>query len=78
MNEAAVLAQLGNKIRMRRQELGWVQRDLAEKTGMHRTYIADLERGARNVSIYNLIRLGQAMQTSASSLCKGITIGRPM
>jgi transcriptional regulator with XRE-family HTH domain len=72
MNEADLLNELGKRIRHRRQELGWIQQELAEKTGMHRTYVADLERGARNVSINNLIRLGQALQTSASDLCRDI------
>ena len=44
------------------------QEELSEKTGLHRTYISDIERGARNVSLKNLSRLAEALDLNASNL----------
>jgi transcriptional regulator with XRE-family HTH domain len=55
------LAALGNKIRAKRKKKRFSQETLAEKSGMHRTYVADIERGARNVSFVNLIALAAAL-----------------
>lgn len=57
-----VKKQYGHAIRQRRHELGWSQEYLAAQAGLHRTYIADIERGERNVSLENIIRLTFALQ----------------
>jgi PAS domain S-box-containing protein len=46
------------------------QEGLSEKTGLHRTYISDIERGARNVSLKNLSRLAIALELPTSTLIK--------
>ncbi len=51
----------GRGIRQRRHELGWSQEKLAEKAGLHRTYVADVERGKRNISLENIIKLTEAL-----------------
>jgi transcriptional regulator with XRE-family HTH domain len=62
---------LGHAIRERRQALGMSQEQLSAEAGLHRTYISDVERGARNVSIHTLRKLAFALQVSASSLLAG-------
>ena len=37
-----------------RQRRGWTQVELAERLGLDRSYLADVERGHRNVSLVNL------------------------
>lgn len=37
---------------------------------MHRTYISDIERGARNLSLMNLSRLAEALEIAVSELIK--------
>lgn len=54
----AVLA--ANIIRLRR-EAGWSQEALAFECGLHRTFIAHLERQARNVSLDNIERIAHAL-----------------
>lgn len=45
-----------NLVRMRRS-LGWSQEDLALEAGLHRTFVAHVERGARNISLDNIEKL---------------------
>jgi transcriptional regulator with XRE-family HTH domain len=49
----------GDAVRTRREKLGLTQEDLAEKAGIHRTYLSDVERGSRNVSLVNIERLAR-------------------
>lgn len=53
---------------MRREELGLTQEDLAEKAGIHRTHLSDVERGTRNLSLINIERLAAALAVTMSQL----------
>jgi transcriptional regulator with XRE-family HTH domain len=57
-----VKKQYGRAIRQRRQELGWSQEHLAAQARLHRTYVADVERGQRNISLENIIKMAEALQ----------------
>jgi CheY-like chemotaxis protein len=48
--------------------LGISQEELASRAGLHRTYISDLERGARNPSVESVERLARALQISVARL----------
>lgn len=61
---------LGQKIKKRREELELSQEKLAEKCEFDRTYISLLERGKRNISFTNLLRLADGLEISASELIK--------
>ena len=67
MGETAVQA-LGKAIRERRGEQEISQEDLAERAGMHRTYVGGIERGLRNPSYRNLVKLASALDLSLSEL----------
>jgi transcriptional regulator with XRE-family HTH domain len=58
---APLLEAIGQSVSKRRVELGLSQEELATKAGVHRTYISDVERGVRNVSILTLERIAVAM-----------------
>ncbi len=64
MHDAKV--RFGNAVRMRRSELGITQEELAERAKMHRTYVADVERGTRNISLVNIVRLVYALNLTLS------------
>ena len=54
---ADVRERFGFAVRLRRGALGLTQEELAERAGIHRTYLSDVERGARNVSLVNVEKI---------------------
>jgi transcriptional regulator with XRE-family HTH domain len=63
------LQALGEAIRERRGEIdGLSQEGLADLAGMHRTYVGDIERGLRNPSYRNLVKLAAALDVPLSEL----------
>jgi CheY-like chemotaxis protein len=55
-------------VRIWRDRLGFSQEKLAELAGLHRTYISDVERGARNISLNSINKLAAALKVSAATL----------
>jgi transcriptional regulator with XRE-family HTH domain len=62
---------LAHRVREERTRQQLSQEALAEKTGLHRTYIGSIERGERNVSIDNIDRLARALGIKAADLLGG-------
>jgi len=58
----------GAAVKRRRYEIGISQEALAERAGLHRTYVADIERGARNLALENIEKLAVALEISISDL----------
>ncbi len=63
-----IRARFGRKVRKLRVQRGWTQVDLAEKLGLDRSYLADVERGKRNISILNLDVIAKGFGLSLSRL----------
>jgi CheY-like chemotaxis protein/DNA-binding XRE family transcriptional regulator len=61
-------ANLGKTIKAQRLRLGVTQEELAWRADLHRTYIADIERGGRNLTLRSIISLAGALQVSVASL----------
>lgn len=59
---------LGRNVRRLRCEKGWSQEVFADEAGIHRTYVSDIERGARNPTIVVLEKLARSLGVSASNL----------
>jgi two-component system response regulator len=59
---------LGVAIKTERSVLGISQEQLAERAGLHRTYVSDVERGMRNPSIATVERLAEALELPISAL----------
>jgi len=64
----ALLIRLGERIRKLRKKRGWTQVEMAEKVGIDRSFLADIERGKRNVSILNLSHICQGLGVSISQM----------
>ena len=58
----------GASVRAWRGRLGISQEELAGRAGLHRTYICDVERGARNVSLVSIEKLARALEISTATL----------
>ena len=59
-------------MKFRREELGLTQEDLADKAGIHRIYLSDVERGTRNLSLVNIEKLATALSVSMSKLFEAV------
>jgi len=66
--QADIRERFGFAVKVRREELRLTQEDLADKAGIHRTYLSDVERGSRNLSLVNIERLAAALSLSLSEL----------
>ncbi len=62
------LKAFGLRVLKLREALDWSQDRLAEQADLHRTYISGLERGERNVSVLNILRLARALKTTPGKL----------
>jgi two-component system, response regulator len=58
----------GRSVRTWRSRRGISQEELAGRAGLHRTYVSDIERGARNVSLESIEKLARALEVSAATL----------
>ncbi|WP_082888036.1 helix-turn-helix domain-containing protein [Neisseria weaveri] len=63
-----LLTEFGLHLAQIRQQHNLSQEQLAEKSGLHRTYISSLERGKRNPTIVTLNALSEALNISLSDL----------
>jgi transcriptional regulator with XRE-family HTH domain len=65
-------AELGRRIRARREAEGWSQEALAERCNVHWTFIGQLERGQRNVSLHNLLKVAAGLGIDPGELVTGL------
>ncbi len=62
----------GFAVKDRREALGLTQEEFAERAGIHRTYLSDIERGTRNVSLINIERVAKALSLRLSELFQAV------
>ena len=65
-----ITQQVGMRIKELRHKLGISQEELAARANVHRTYIASLEVGKRNISIIALEKIVNALEVSLSDFFK--------
>lgn len=56
-----ILRSFGKRVRQSREAQGWSQEELADRVGIHRTYIGGVERGERNVALLIINQLSLAL-----------------
>jgi len=64
------LLRFGARVRAERERLGVSQEELADRAGLHRTYLGGVERGERNVGLLNVLRIARALGVAPSALLK--------
>ena len=68
MQKPEVTKPFGVSVRTWRRRLGISQEALGGRAGLHRTYICDIERGARNVSLESIAKLARTLEVSVATL----------
>jgi transcriptional regulator with XRE-family HTH domain len=63
----------GNAVRKYRHEKGISQEQLADQTGIHRTYIGGIERGERNPTLLMIYRIAEALGLNPARLLESLT-----
>lgn len=61
-----ILLRYGHAVRKVRLEQGISQEELADRCGLHRTYISDIELGKRNLSLENIERIAISLNKTLS------------
>jgi transcriptional regulator with XRE-family HTH domain len=64
--------QFGKTLRVIRERVGISQGELSRIAKIDRTYISDVERGLRNVSLENIVRLATALGVSPADLMRDV------
>ncbi|MGA3211616.1 MAG: helix-turn-helix transcriptional regulator [Terriglobales bacterium] len=67
-----LLKLLGERIHKLRIKRGWTQVVMAERLGIDRSFLADVERGKRNISILNLEIIAKGFRVTLSRLLSGL------
>ena len=64
--------EFGARVRQQRQAKGWSQESLADAAGLHWTYVGQIERGRRNLTLHNILKLASALEIDAGTLISGL------
>jgi DNA-binding XRE family transcriptional regulator len=62
----------GRNVRTVRKDHHLTQAAFAKKAGLERTYISDVERGSRNITLASMVRIARALGTTTANLCRQI------
>ena len=67
-----ICKKFGCRVRDLRIAQGISQEELAQKSGLHRTYIGGVERGERNISLVNIEKIAKALDLSLTDIVDGM------
>jgi transcriptional regulator with XRE-family HTH domain len=65
-----ILVDFGNRVRQLRNERNISQEKLAEYADLHRTYIGMIERGEKNITLLNIVKIASALKVTIGELMK--------
>ncbi|MFA5292667.1 MAG: helix-turn-helix transcriptional regulator [Phycisphaerae bacterium] len=63
-----ILIKFGQKIREERTKQHISQEELADRAGVHRTYIGMIERAEKNITLENIEKIAKALKVSIKEL----------
>jgi len=68
ISDSDILKKFGDKVRDFRKQNNLSQEDLAEKAGLHRTYIGMIERAEKNITLINIEKIANALSINITEL----------
>ncbi|MFL6162718.1 MAG: helix-turn-helix domain-containing protein [Jatrophihabitantaceae bacterium] len=71
---SAATAEFGRRVRQERQERGLSQEQLAARASLHWTFVGQVERGRRNLTLHNIVKLAAALDVDAGELVSGLPV----
>jgi len=69
---SAATAEFGKRVRHYRHERGLTQEGLASLSGLHWTFVGQVERGRRNLTLHNILKLAAALEVDPGKLVSGL------
>jgi transcriptional regulator with XRE-family HTH domain len=69
---SAAASEFGARVRARREELGKSQEKLGQDSGLHWTFVGQVERGRRNISLHNILKLAAGLEIDPAELIRGL------
>ena len=73
---APAIAEFGQRVREARIAASMSQEALAEAAGLHWTFVSQVERGQRNLSFTNILKLAGGLDVDPGSLLRGLALER--
>jgi transcriptional regulator with XRE-family HTH domain len=68
LDSRGVLIELGATLRAARRAQGKSQEELADSAGIDRSHMGKIERGERNLTLLNLLKVAEALNATPSEL----------
>jgi transcriptional regulator with XRE-family HTH domain len=69
---SAAAGEFGQRIRARRTQLGKSQEQLARDSSLHWSYLGQVERGQRNLTLHNILKLAEVLEIDPGELVHGL------
>lgn len=67
-----IAVRFGRRLKELRNDRGVTQEEFAARSGLNRTYLSDVERGVRNISLYNIEVIAKTLAVSLAELMDGL------
>ena len=75
MNENRIYVLLGEKVFEKRRQLGLNQKDLADRVGLTRTSITNIEKGIQRIQLHTVYQIAHALGISTNELLPDLRAG---
>lgn len=72
MNEVALSKTIGDRIMLRRKQLGYTQEQAAEKSNLSHQFFSSVETGRKNLRAESIIKVAKALEVSTDYLLMGV------
>lgn len=68
MDQAEIQRRFGARVRQLREAVGLSQEESAHQSGLDRSYVGQVERGERNISLFNIYKIANGIGVRPNDL----------